>query len=1203
MATDKGLQGRQLERLRDVLRKPDAVIFVGAGLSTWSGLPSWRDFLLELAAFIEAQGLSADLVQQEIHNNDLLQAAAYGLLQLTPPQQHQFLRAASRVDSATPSDAHRLLLELGPTCFITTNYDSLLERALSQWRPTEHYSILTNRQRVDLPTILQATATRFVFKPHGDLGDLSSIILTKDHYRQLLGPRSYVLDAMRTLLVTRPIVFVGFGLRDPDFLLVRDTLALTYKGGTQDHYALVPDPHPDEVRYWREAYGVHLIGYPRLTDVPSPPHAGFLQTLRALATDTTAQSRPQEQSSLDIGSDDALALVRLAARYRVQTDGLAQDQLPIRLIQREDQGPALRTRSHLQYGVYPDALIEASGPIIITGPPGAGKTFGALRAIRTAADTLAAQCLAEATVTWNDISVPLFVDLKLYDGELLALLQAEMPADLQLSSLWSRTNFRIFLDALDEVPQRFLDTGVFQAQLSQFLETSLSDQSAIVLLGRTSESIGEIDVPAFDLDLIDPDWVSAQIDSLPGERPSEEVLRILRRPMFFRLFREGLFRLDQVKTPAHIYRAYFDRIDERIQSTGLDLNITEILAPLAFEMIGEGRLTTLFARVVRQIQDGAQIEPDVARRVGETLMDSGFLCTLAKSRVMFLHQSFAEFLAATQLATIFQASTGSLSDLLRRHAWDHVLLLAASLLGPKDRRKLLAHVVRVDPEIALRALQYVDGQTTHSVEDILLTLANLPPDDASYFYLVDLMESLPVEPVHREVITELMDRRDVLAGGGAALLLALDDRKALSKVMDLLVAHRDDYNSCTAIGRALAPYVTGDEVQSLVDRVTAVDQAEHIDWASERGVAVAVSSAIAESLKTLSPSEVFKVLDPATIVDRAAVSILVHWLWEGRTIETFIATKMLVSRGIRDAIFPLYGHIRWGELSDQALETAIDQALLEQLVDAASDERWGKWSLAALLSIGVRLPRFRSYLARAGRAETHPLLRLGLLIAAAGGASSELEAEVNSALRAAVGEADIWWQFVPELELDWSRYPSLLCELAGSENPAVVIGILSPRPDKEVPRMEISDVGWWLQHMALMAARDEYAAYCLGQVIAISLNRSNREELLQAFDSASEDIRTVIAMYILPWLGGISTSDLSERGASFLLAHLSDMHDGWWPTALGELATEDFVEGRLIPLLDQELPLDVRSGLVNVLRQAGDRHRRRYLSSSGELLG
>ena len=67
--------------------------------------------------------------------------------------------------------------------------------------------------------------------------------MTREQYRQLLpqGERHAALETLKMLLVARPIVYVGFGLRDPDFIYIRDILANTYKGGTRDHYAIMAD--------------------------------------------------------------------------------------------------------------------------------------------------------------------------------------------------------------------------------------------------------------------------------------------------------------------------------------------------------------------------------------------------------------------------------------------------------------------------------------------------------------------------------------------------------------------------------------------------------------------------------------------------------------------------------------------------------------------------------------------------------------------------------------------------------------------------------------------------------------------------------------------------------------------------------------------------------------------------------------------------
>jgi hypothetical protein len=233
-----------MEQLKQILRQKDTVLFVGSGISMWSGLPSWAGMIEELAQFVERAGANADLIRAEAGRGDLLQAASYGFDKLTKPQIGDFIRSACRYGTAKPHDIHRKIVSLGPRCFITTNYDDLVEQSLRKWQPDRFYRPpITNRQLTETAEIVHARAIDFIFKPHGDAADSESIILTREQYRRLLpqGERQAALESLKMLLASRPVVYLGFGLRDPDFIYVRDLLANTYKGGTRDHYGIMAD--------------------------------------------------------------------------------------------------------------------------------------------------------------------------------------------------------------------------------------------------------------------------------------------------------------------------------------------------------------------------------------------------------------------------------------------------------------------------------------------------------------------------------------------------------------------------------------------------------------------------------------------------------------------------------------------------------------------------------------------------------------------------------------------------------------------------------------------------------------------------------------------------------------------------------------------------------------------------------------------------
>lgn len=199
------------KRVAAVLARDDAVVFVGSGVSMWSGLPSWSGLIEELSRELQALGLRHQAVDEELKAGDLLLAASYGIDQMTPQERCGFLR---RVIDTTkvPSDLHDELVRLGPTCFVTTNYDHLIERALSA--AGGRTDVVTPANTLEIPSILQARSTNFVFKPHGDISNCDTIVFSREDYRRQVGDRRASFEAMRMLFASRPVVFVGFGLRD-----------------------------------------------------------------------------------------------------------------------------------------------------------------------------------------------------------------------------------------------------------------------------------------------------------------------------------------------------------------------------------------------------------------------------------------------------------------------------------------------------------------------------------------------------------------------------------------------------------------------------------------------------------------------------------------------------------------------------------------------------------------------------------------------------------------------------------------------------------------------------------------------------------------------------------------------------------------------------------------------------------------------------
>lgn len=176
-----------MQNIRNILSQEDTVLFIGSGISLWSGLPSWFQMIGELSTFVEKTGVSSELINAEAKRGDLLQAASYGFDNLSNHQIGEFIRASCRYGIAKPHTIHEKIVKLGPSCFVTTNYDNLIEESLRKWLPDTFFRPpVTNRHLTETAEIVHARSSNFIFKPHGDAGDSDSIILTREQYRKLL---------------------------------------------------------------------------------------------------------------------------------------------------------------------------------------------------------------------------------------------------------------------------------------------------------------------------------------------------------------------------------------------------------------------------------------------------------------------------------------------------------------------------------------------------------------------------------------------------------------------------------------------------------------------------------------------------------------------------------------------------------------------------------------------------------------------------------------------------------------------------------------------------------------------------------------------------------------------------------------------------------------------------------------------------------
>lgn len=216
--------------IRKAQENNQLVVFVGAGVSKNSGMPSWSELINSISDKIgyahSDRCLNCDKRNQDCPKNKCEERHQFS--------QDEFLRIPEYFYQTDLSENHQeyynLILEnlcsdkksnpidyeifnLLPHHIITTNYDSLLETSENSY--TNLYTVVS--QDSDL---LSKPNERYLIKMHGDFDVPESIVLKESDYLDYEQEHPLISTFIRSLLVNHSFLFLGYSLNDYNLNLI-----------------------------------------------------------------------------------------------------------------------------------------------------------------------------------------------------------------------------------------------------------------------------------------------------------------------------------------------------------------------------------------------------------------------------------------------------------------------------------------------------------------------------------------------------------------------------------------------------------------------------------------------------------------------------------------------------------------------------------------------------------------------------------------------------------------------------------------------------------------------------------------------------------------------------------------------------------------------------------------------------------------------
>lgn len=249
-----------ITNIKAALQNEKLVIFVGAGVSKNSNVPTWGHIVREYAKKLNyTQCLTchfkAENCEQTCHHkyyfstDEYIKIPQYFYSQdtsLNHEDYYSILKTAFYKDFQ-PNALNDLIVSLNPEHIITTNYDHLLDHY--------HYEVITNDA-----DLLKAKSNHYLIKMHGDIDDLEHIILKEDDYLRYSQTHALIELYIKSLLIDHTFLFVGYSLNDYNLKMFLSWIDyLGHEKNVQDNmhpnYLITNDILPDQdylISYYKQ---------------------------------------------------------------------------------------------------------------------------------------------------------------------------------------------------------------------------------------------------------------------------------------------------------------------------------------------------------------------------------------------------------------------------------------------------------------------------------------------------------------------------------------------------------------------------------------------------------------------------------------------------------------------------------------------------------------------------------------------------------------------------------------------------------------------------------------------------------------------------------------------------------------------------------------------------------------------------------------
>lgn len=231
-----------LTHIQQASRENRLVVFVGAGVSRNSGIPTWNELI---------NSMKLELPDELSDEPDVLKLAQLYKDSRGHKEYMDRIKEVLLYNKAVPNPLHKSILELNPCHIITTNYDNLIEQEIHN--EFKQYAIV--REDKDIPQMVHPNS---LVKMHGDyLTD--NIVLTETDYFNYSENFPLVRAFIQSLFASKLVLFIGFSFVDLNLKMILNQLKNILSENMQRAYLLSCDKPNDLQKQYFSNKGINIL--------------------------------------------------------------------------------------------------------------------------------------------------------------------------------------------------------------------------------------------------------------------------------------------------------------------------------------------------------------------------------------------------------------------------------------------------------------------------------------------------------------------------------------------------------------------------------------------------------------------------------------------------------------------------------------------------------------------------------------------------------------------------------------------------------------------------------------------------------------------------------------------------------------------------------------------------------------------------------